>query len=105
MFGKIKNAVCSVITAGVEMVKTAGRKVAAYVAPVGVAVGVALGSSTPASAAYDIVTESSGTISFAPGVLVTAIITGVIAAVAASAALVVISLGVRWLFRMLKGAK
>lgn len=66
---------------------------------------IALTFANSASAAYDIVTESSGTISFAPGVLVTAIITGVIAAVASAAALVVISLGVRWLFRMLKGAK
>lgn len=52
---------------------------------------------------YDIVSVASdGTISFSPGSLVVAIITGAIAAVASAAALVVLSIGVRWMYRLVK---
>lgn len=59
-----------------------------------------------ASAQYAIVSsDASGNITFTPSGLVTPVITGVIACVTASAALVLIWIGVKWLYRVLKGAK
>ncbi|HEX2980572.1 MAG TPA: hypothetical protein VHO48_09955 [Anaerolineaceae bacterium] len=60
----------------------------------------------PARAAYTVVTEDgSGNITFAPSGMVTPIITGVVAAICAATALVVLWIGARWLYRALKGAK
>lgn len=57
----------------------------------------------PAWAAYDIVsTDGSGNVTFTPGSLVTPILTGVVAAVGSAAALVVLAVGVRWIYRMVK---
>lgn len=58
-----------------------------------------------ARADYAIVSESSGTVTFTPGVLCTPIITGVVAGVGSAAALVVLWVGVRWLYRVFKGSK
>jgi len=72
--------------------KAAGLFVALMVAAV---VGV-----TNAQAA--LVTYTSGEVTFTPSEIITPIITGVIAAVGAAASLVVISVGVRWLYRAVK---
>ena len=50
-------------------------------------------------------TEATGAVSFEPGGVVTPVITGVIAAVGAAAALFIISLGIRWLYKLVRGAK
>jgi hypothetical protein len=49
----------------------------------------------------------SGTngVTFHPGTVVTPVITGVIAAVGAAAALFVIAVGIRWLYGMVKTSK
>ena len=57
----------------------------------------------PARADYSIVsTDGSGNVTFTPGSLVTPILTGVVAAVASAAALIVLAVGVRWIYRMVK---
>lgn len=60
-----------------------------------------------ASAQYNFVTQDSttGEISFTPADLVAPIVTAVIAAIAASAALFVLYTGVRWLYKVIKGSK
>ncbi len=56
-----------------------------------------------ARASYDIVsTDGSGNVTFTPGSLVTPILTGVVAAVGSAAALIVLAVGVRWIYRMVK---
>lgn len=55
-----------------------------------------------ASAIEDIVTYSNGDVSFVPSALVGPVVTGVVAAVSAGAVLVVISVGVRWIYRQVK---
>lgn len=66
---------------------------------------VSLGNQAMADG-YTIVTQGTdGTITFTPGTLTVAIIAGAILAVASSAALFVLALGVRWLYRVIKGAK
>jgi hypothetical protein len=71
-----------------------------------VASGLALAASANA-AATDLVTYTAetGAVTFAPGGVVTPVITGVIAAVTAAAALFVISLGIRWLYKLVRGAR
>ena len=66
---------------------------------------IALGllGALPARADYAIVsTDGSGNVTFTPGSLVTPILTGVVAAVASAAALIVLAVGVRWIYRMVK---
>jgi hypothetical protein len=56
-----------------------------------------------ARAGYDIVsTDGSGNVTFTPGSLVSPILTGVVAAVGSAAALIVLAVGVRWIYRMVK---
>lgn len=94
----IKNMVVGLAKSAVRVV----RKAALAVAVVGLTV---LGAAH-ASAQYSIVSsDGSGNVSFTPSALVVPVITGVIACVAASAALVLIWIGVKWLYRVLKGAK
>lgn len=60
----------------------------------------------PAQAALsDIVAYSSGAVTFAPENAATPIITGIIAAIGVSAAIYVIWVGLRWVYRLIKGAK
>lgn len=60
----------------------------------------------PASAEYSIVTaDSNGNVTFDPSGIVAPIITAVVAAVGSAAALFLIAVGVRWLYRMIKGSK
>lgn len=75
------------------------RWVAALVA------ALVFGLGSVAQAAYPIVTESSGTLTFAPSELVTPVITGAVAAVVSAAALVLLSVGVRWIYRLVKGSR
>lgn len=85
------------------MFKTLKSKLAAVVAAV--AVVLSFGAQN-AQAAYDIVTsDSNGNVSFVPSALSGPIITAVIAAVGSAAALFVIALGVRWLYKMMRGSK
>lgn len=49
--------------------------------------------------------DGTGEVTFSPGDVVTPVITGVIAAVGAAAALFVIAIGIRWLYRMVKTSK
>ena len=64
---------------------------------------LAMLSALPARADYAIVsTDGSGNVTFTPGSLVTPILTGVVAAVASAAALIVLAVGVRWIYRMVK---
>jgi hypothetical protein len=65
---------------------------------------LALLNAVPAArAGYDIVTtDGSGNVTFTPGSLVTPILTGVVAAVGSAAALIVLAVGVRWIYRMVK---
>ena len=59
-----------------------------------------------ARADYAIVsTDGSGNVSFTPGGMVTPIIVGVVAAICAVTALVVLWVGARWLWKCTKGAK
>jgi hypothetical protein len=46
--------------------------------------------------------DSNGNVTFTPQGLLTPIITGAIAAVAAGAAMVVLGVGVRWIYRAIK---
>jgi hypothetical protein len=93
-------------------ITTAARKVgqfikrnAAKAAAVVTAGSIALGAQV-AKADYAIMSsDGSGNISFTPGGLVTPIITGVVAAVTAGAALVLIGVGVRWVYRAIKMSK
>lgn len=63
-------------------------------------------SPAQASAQYAIVSaDSSGNITFSPSALVTPVITGVIACVISAAALVLLWIGVRWLYKVLHGSK
>jgi hypothetical protein len=56
-----------------------------------------------ARAGYDIVsTDGSGNVTFTPGSRVSPILTGVVAAVGSAAALIVLAVGVRWIYRMVK---
>ena len=73
---------------------------AAKVALVGA--GIMAAASQKASAISDIVTYSNGDVTFVPSALVSPVVTGVIAAVSAGAVLVVISVGVRWIYRQVK---
>lgn len=59
-------------------------------------------SSVPAMAYTFVSSDSNGEVTFAPTGLVTPILTGAIAAVGAGAALVVLSIGVRWVYRAFK---
>lgn len=59
----------------------------------------------PAYAITNIVSYADGEVTFSPGGLVTPIISGVVAAVGAAIALVLIAVGVRWIYKMIKGAK
>ena len=69
-----------------------------------VAAGAVVGAfaASKAQAAMDIVTYSNGEVAFTPENLVGPVVTGVVAAVGAGAVLVVISVGVRWIYRMVK---
>lgn len=59
-----------------------------------------------AKADYSIATvDSNGNVTFTPGALVVPILTGVAAGIVSAAGLVVLWVGARWLFRVLKGAK
>jgi hypothetical protein len=58
-----------------------------------------------ASAAIVSYNDGTGEVTFSPGDVVTPVITGVIAAVGAAAALFVIAIGIRWLYRMVKTSK
>lgn len=49
--------------------------------------------------------EGTGAVTFTPGFIMTPIIGGVIAAVGAGVALVIIAVGVRWVYRIVKGSK
>ena len=64
--------------------------------------GLLAAASQKASAISDIVTYSNGDVTFVPSALVSPVVTGVIAAVSAGAVLVVISVGVRWIYRQVK---
>ena len=67
------------------------------------AAALALAGATSVQAgAMDIVTYSNGEVGFTPENLVGPVVTGVVAAVGAGAVLVVISVGVRWIYRMVK---
>lgn len=68
---------------------------------------VAAVTTTAAQAQYDFVAQdgTTGEISFDPGSLVAPIVTAIIAAIAASAAIFVLFMGVRMLFRVIKGSK
>lgn len=56
-----------------------------------------------AQAAYNIVAaDSNGDVTFTPSVLGVPILTAVVAAVGSGAALVVIAIGVAWVYRMFK---
>lgn len=59
-------------------------------------------SSIPAMAYTFVSSDSNGEITFTPTGLVTPILTGAIAAVGAGAALVVLGIGVRWIYRAFK---
>ena len=73
--------------------------------PVMRAVGDVL-SPASASAQYAIVTsDSSGNITFSPSQLVTPVITGVIACVISAASLVLLWIGVKWLYKVLHGSR
>lgn len=52
--------------------------------------------------AYD---GQTGAVSFTPSVAVTPVITGVVAAITAGLALFVAVVGIRWIYRTLKGSK
>lgn len=52
--------------------------------------------------AYD---SGTGDVTFTPGGLVTPIIAGVIAAIGAGAALMIVTVGIRWVYRTIKGSK
>jgi len=64
----------------------------------------ALANAVPAARAdYSIVSaDGSGNVTFTPGSLVAPILTGVVSAVASAAALIVLAVGVRWIYRMVK---
>jgi len=64
------------------------------------------GATQPASAALDdVVSYATGVVTFTPSEVVTPVITGLIAAIGAAAAVFVIVVGIRWIYRMAKGAK
>ena len=62
----------------------------------------AAAGTTVQAGSMDIVTYSNGSVGFTPENLVGPVVTGVVAAVGAGAVLVVISVGVRWIYRMVK---
>jgi len=67
-----------------------------------VAVLFALAMSAQAAGYTILSADTDGVITFTPTGLVTPIITGVVACVCAAASLVVLWVGVRWLFRVIK---
>jgi hypothetical protein len=61
---------------------------------------------TKAHADYGIVsTDGSGNISFTPGVIVLVLIGVAVATVVSAAALVLVWMGVKWIYRIIKGSK
>jgi len=79
------------------------KKTAVRVALAAVGVAFAVGQ---ASAQYNIVaSDASGNITFTPSGLVQPIIVGVIACITGATSLVLIWIGVKWLYRVVKGAK
>ena len=55
-----------------------------------------------AQAQSSIVTESGGTVTFTPSAVVGPVITATVAAIAAAATLVILFMGIRWVYRAIK---
>jgi len=66
---------------------------------------VAVGAMQANAALSDVVSYASGEVTFAPSNVVTPVITGIIAAIGAAAAIFVIVVGIRWIYRTAKSSK
>jgi len=93
----------SAVRGAVKTVAGVAKRVVGAVAAVG---AVMLLGAAQAQAQYNIVSsDASGNISFTPSGLVQPIIVGVIACITGATSLVLIWIGVKWLYRVVKGAK
>jgi hypothetical protein len=73
-----------------------------YVALMGLLFVLSLNAHAAGLVAYD---DATGNVTFTPGDLVSKVVVAIVAAVGAALAIGIISLGVRWIYRMVKGAK